>query len=326
MQSTLQRHKQLRSTDPEQVRSHIAQVLCAHQLHLRNPKQALNTELYYRAGTHLGFGRLRYGTTVHIAPEPLQDFYLLQLPVHGKEQLHLHNQRLDYGLTVAAIINPEQEFDMQHTDTTNKLFVRINRRRLEHFFQQHYQRPLQGNLHFSPLLSLQHDAGHSLWHMLQWQFSEASEGILFDRPDALQRLEETFLATLLELWPHNQPLQMAGSITPHAIKKAKDHIAQHLEQTLTISQIATAADISSSSLYNGFKSFVGVSPMQYVKQQRLQHIHQLLLDADPTSTTVTELALQTGFCHLGQFSADYQRQFGIRPSVTLQQKCSAIQS
>ncbi|MGG4774777.1 helix-turn-helix domain-containing protein [Paenalcaligenes sp. Me52] len=322
MQCALEHHKQLRSTDPEQVQSHIAQVLCPHQLHLRNPKHPLNTELYYRPGTHLGFGRLRYGTTVHIAPQPLQDFYLLQLPVHGKEQLHLHNQHLDYDLTVAAIINPEQEFAMQHADTTNKLFVRINRHSLEQFFQQHYQRPLQGLLQFAPLLSLQKEAGYSLWHMLQWQFSEASEGVLFDRLEARQRLEETFLATLLDLWPHNQPLQLTATITPHAIKKVKDYVAQNLSAALTISQIASAADISSSSLYSGFKSFVGLSPMQYVKQQRLQHIHQLLLAADPKSATVTELALQTGFCHLGQFSADYQRQFGVRPSVTLQQKGS----
>lgn len=281
MQCALQRHTQLRSTDPEQVQSHIAQVLCPHQLHLSNPRQTLNTELYYRSGTHLGFGRLRYGTTVHISPQPLQDFYLLQLPVHGKEQLHLHNQQLDYDLSVAAIINPEQEFAMQHTDTTNKLFVRINRHSLEQFFQQHYQRPLQGLLQFAPLLSLQKEAGYSLWHVLQWQFAEASEGILFDRLEARQRLEETFLATLLDLWPHNQPLQLTANLTPHTIKKAKDYVAQNLGAALTISQIATAADISSSSLYSGF-------------------------------------------CHLGQFSADYQRQFGVRPSVTLQQKRSTV--
>lgn len=323
MQHILHRYAQLQSVDLDQVQSHVAAVLCPHHLNLQAQSKSLNTELYYRAGARLGFGRLRYGTAVHIRPQPLQDFYLLQIPIEGHEQLQLANQHFHYNTQTAALINPEQEFEMVHSDQANKLFVRICRKSLEQFYQNYYHSPLINNLEFVPLQSLEGAAGQSLWRLLHWQFNEAAEGMLFDNPSATQHLEDTFFASLLDIWPHNQSPHNAtptsGSITPHTIKCAKDYIHQHLTQPLSVSMIAQAVGISTRSLYMGFNRFVEQSPMQYVKQQRLKYAHQQLIQADPKQQSVTEIAYLTGFTHLSQFSADYQRLFGVRPSLTLHQ-------
>lgn len=42
-----------------------------------------------------------------------------------------------------------------------------------------------------------------------------------------------------------------------------------------------------------------------------------LLMADSHSTTVTDIAMRFGFCHLGQFAADYRKAFQELPSETL---------
>lgn len=320
MQHFLQRYSQLQSTDIDQVQDHVAAVLCPHQLYLHNHQQPLNTELYYRASQRLGFGRLRYGTAVDIRPEPLKAFYLLQIPLAGHEQIQLANQQFNYDTTAASMLNPDQEFQMQHSDQADKLFIRICQTSLEHFFYTHYQRPLQGALQFAPLQPLQHGAGLSLWHLLQWQFAEASTGILLDSSQTAQRLEDTFFATLLEVWPHNQHAIASTSLTPKSIKQAKSYIAEHLTSPLNVTLIAEAVGISSRSLYSGFAQYVGLSPMQYVKQQRLQSAHQQLQHADPQLHSVTEIALLAGFSHLGQFAKDYQQAYGLRPSATLNKK------
>lgn len=319
MQQLLQRYAQLHSVDLDQVQSHVSSVLCPHVLQLNRHSKSLKTELFYKSSPRLGFGRLRYGAAVHIRPEPLQDFYLLQIPIDGYEQIQISDQRFNYDMETASMINPEQEFEMQHSDQANKLFVRINRLEIERFFQEHYQVPLQGNLEFSSLQTLKNGAGQSLWRLLQWQFNEASDGMLFDSPLAIERLEDTFFASLLDIWPHNQSTDVVASmpLTPHTIKKAKTYIHSHLTHPLTVSLIAQSVGISTRSLYMGFNRFVGLSPMQYVKQQRLQHAHQQLLKSDPLQRTVTEIALLTGFTHLSQFAMDYQRAFGVSPSVTL---------
>ncbi|MGH3516372.1 MAG: helix-turn-helix domain-containing protein [Haloechinothrix sp.] len=42
-----------------------------------------------------------------------------------------------------------------------------------------------------------------------------------------------------------------------------------------------------------------------------------LAAADPTTTSVTEIAMQWGFWHLGRFSVTYRRRWGVSPSTTL---------
>lgn len=318
MQHLLTHYAQLQSDDIDKVQAHVSKLLCPHHLHLQHQNKTLSTELYYRASPRLGFGRLRYGAAVHIRPQPLRDFYLLQIPINGYEQIHIKNKKLNSSVNSATMLSPGQEFEMSHSDQANKLFVRICKPSLENFFEQHYQRHLQETITFKPLLSLHTEAGKSLQRVLLWQFQEASDGVLFQNPLAIQQLENTFFSCLLSIWTHNQHLPTTLSLTPHVIKRAKDYIQQRLTQPLSVHQIAEHIGISTRSLYAGFKEFVGLSPMQYVKQERLLRAHQQLVQANPLSTTVTEIALLTGFSHLGQFSMDYQRTFGVRPSHTLQ--------
>lgn len=317
MHQLLHRYIQLQSSDVDHVQSYISGILCSHQLRPHN-KDKVNTHLYYRSGNHLGWGRLSYGQTVDIKPQPLSDFYLLQIPIKGKEIIWLTDKNFSYDYQTASLICPQQLFTMQHNEDTDKLFIRICKKSLLSFFQTHYQRPLEGELVFTPTLSLQHGPGSSLWQLLQWQFYEVSEGTWFNYPAVQKRLEETFLACLLDVWQHNQHLPTARQLTPHSIKKAQDYIHQHLAQPLSVGRISQHVGISTRSLYAGFKEFLGISPMQYVKQERLSTVHKLLQEADPQQHTVTELALLVGFSHLGQFAVDYQSVYGVRPSRTLQ--------
>jgi AraC-like DNA-binding protein len=41
--------------------------------------------------------------------------------------------------------------------------------------------------------------------------------------------------------------------------------------------------------------------------------------ADPTKSTITEIATEFGFWELGRFSLEYRRLFGESPSTTLRQ-------
>ena len=56
--------------------------------------------------------------------------------------------------------------------------------------------------------------------------------------------------------------------------------------------------------------------MTRLRHSRLQQVRRRLLDAAP-GETVTSLATQWGFFHLGRFSGLYRRQFGESPSETL---------
>jgi adenylate cyclase len=66
-----------------------------------------------------------------------------------------------------------------------------------------------------------------------------------------------------------------------------------------------------------FKMFLGTTPLGWVRRVRLSHARQELLNGGP-ETTVTSIALGTGFDQLGRFAGEYRKAFGERPSRTIQ--------
>lgn len=61
-----------------------------------------------------------------------------------------------------------------------------------------------------------------------------------------------------------------------------------------------------------------MSPIAYIKAQRLNGVRRTLKKADPETTMVMSLAQQWGFWSNGHFARDYQKMLGELPSETLQ--------
>jgi transcriptional regulator GlxA family with amidase domain len=63
--------------------------------------------------------------------------------------------------------------------------------------------------------------------------------------------------------------------------------------------------------------FLGVSPMRYLLLQRLNKARSALRRADPSTTSVTQIARSHQFRELGRFAVTYRTTFGETPSATL---------
>ena len=119
---------------------------------------------------------------------------------------------------------------------------------------------------------------------------------------------------MFELHAHNQSAYRSEAALPHVLRRALEYMEDQAGQAIGIADIAQASGVSVRSLYAGFKDHLGVSPMARLKQMRLDQARARLLRG---GASVTDVALGCGFTHLGQFSADYRRRFGERPSDTL---------
>ena len=60
-----------------------------------------------------------------------------------------------------------------------------------------------------------------------------------------------------------------------------------------------------------------MGPIRYLWLRRMHLARRALICADPTKTTVTEVATQFGFWELGRFATSYRALFGQSPSVCL---------
>ncbi|MNH34131.1 transcriptional regulator EutR [compost metagenome] len=78
--------------------------------------------------------------------------------------------------------------------------------------------------------------------------------------------------------------------------------------------------MSLRSLYALFDRQLGITPKQYVRQRKLERVRAILTDASCTVRSVTEIAMDYGFLHLGRFAESYRMCYGELPSETLKRR------
>lgn len=85
----------------------------------------------------------------------------------------------------------------------------------------------------------------------------------------------------------------------------------------SIVDICMELNISQRNLQYSFKNILGVTPNAYLYHLRLNRARGQLIKPESAHTTVTEIATNWQFWHLGRFANDYLRLFGELPSTTL---------
>jgi AraC family ethanolamine operon transcriptional activator len=97
---------------------------------------------------------------------------------------------------------------------------------------------------------------------------------------------------------------------------ALDYIEGHASKPPSIEEICRASGVSWRTLDYAFRERFDLTPKQYLQAIRLQRVRRDFLRKYPHSS-ISDIAATWGFWHMGQFAADYRRQFGELPSETV---------
>ena len=96
------------------------------------------------------------------------------------------------------------------------------------------------------------------------------------------------------------------------IKAMLRYIHDHCADPLSTAHIAKAAAISESECLRCFRSTIGTTPIQYLRQHRIQKAAHLLLD---TALPVSAVAEACGFQDLSYFTKTFREMKGCTPTV-----------
>jgi AraC-like DNA-binding protein len=96
-------------------------------------------------------------------------------------------------------------------------------------------------------------------------------------------------------------------------------IDAHLEEPLTLGRLCAVAGVGGRSLQQAFLSRRGMSPMRFVVERRLHRAHARL-SGSGRRDSVSAVALECGFGHLGRFGTLYREVYGEPPSQTLRRR------
>lgn len=93
------------------------------------------------------------------------------------------------------------------------------------------------------------------------------------------------------------------------------HVAQyinkHLHRSLQIKELADEACMSEPNFYRTFKQTFGMTPVDYINQQRLALASQLLRT---TSRSLEDISMECGFNNLTYFMKLFRREIGSSPT------------
>jgi AraC-like DNA-binding protein len=106
------------------------------------------------------------------------------------------------------------------------------------------------------------------------------------------------------------------------IGKAVAHLEHNLDKPVSIDELASLVNMSSSGFHKKFKQVMHSSPLQYAKSIKLNRAQGYLMDGKG----VSETAYMVGYNNLAQFSREYKRHFGFLPSATREAIWSSLPS
>ncbi|WP_009907381.1 helix-turn-helix transcriptional regulator, partial [Burkholderia thailandensis] len=104
---------------------------------------------------------------------------------------------------------------------------------------------------------------------------------------------------------------------PGKYRRAYRYLMERLDQRdLSVREIAAHIDVTERALQAAFKTYLGLSPSELIRRQRMERIRGELLSDAPRAASVLEIASRWGIQHRSTLVNGYRRMFDEAPSQT----------
>ncbi|MHB8188865.1 MAG: AraC family transcriptional regulator [Ferrimicrobium sp.] len=322
----LERYEIFSSNVIREAEKGIEEVLGPHRLTV----QARDTS-NFRASLHaarlrdITFGYLDYRVAAEITCElPTNDYFFVFMPTNGSGTFWIGNSTLETSTAQAFVAPLRAPLRFSLDSDSPHLFIRVSRMLLERQLSRMLGRSLRSEITFDYSLNQFSQLSMRWLSAIQLLHEEIANPTPLSRIETgLTSLEDYIATTLLLIQPSNysQALQAPGR-TPasRTLRRAIEFIDIHLAEEITMSDLARATGCSVRTLQSAFSSELDTSAITYIRDQRLQRVHDELRDSSRLLTemvSIAEVARSWGFTHMGRFAAFYHSRFGENPSDTL---------
>jgi AraC-like DNA-binding protein len=113
-----------------------------------------------------------------------------------------------------------------------------------------------------------------------------------------------------------RPSSSTPALAIQRIRMVEEWIDAHLADPITLGRLCAVAGVGDRYLESAFRAHRGQTPLRFVVARRLAWVRRSLLESKP-GESVTQLAHDAGFVHLGRFAARYRSSYNESPSATL---------
>ncbi|MFI1584610.1 AraC family transcriptional regulator [Embleya sp. NPDC020630] len=245
--------------------------------------------------------------------------YFVNIGFSGAISASCGGLRADLDEATAGVANPgdTQELRPLRGQRTRFLGLRIAAALVDQEFAALTGHPPVSTVRFDFALDLAESKGRTVRLLVGSLLEQLDSGNPLFLREELQRSQVRCLVTALLL---GQPHSHTGELHdgpqpgyPRSLRAALAFIEANLAEHIRLGDIADAAGCSPRTLGSAFRDRLGLSPMAYVRNLRLDRIREnILTSADPVGT----IAYRWGVSHLGRFAGEYRDRFAELPSHT----------
>jgi len=313
-----QRRRLLRSRDAEEVGAHLSALRYQFELAPRDARQ-LDVCINAAILGNMVFGYDRFGAPVTIQTGPTYGDYTILLPIREHVELVTGKHSIVCGPHLAGVLSPTRDHLFRTQAGSAKLHLRLSGTALTRYLTALLGAPLKAPPELAPKMSLTDGCGRRLAGYLRLALADFLESGSPPCPITVSAFEEFIISELLLSHPHNYTeavVRLERPIVPRDVRRVIEYMKAHLRSPVTLSEIVQVSGLPGRTLFKHFKDSLGVSPMRYLREIRLDEVGKALVRAE-REEGVTAIAAQWGFDHMGRFSSDYRKRYGERPSETL---------
>ncbi len=226
----------------------------------------------------------------------------------------IHEKNRTYGNDEIIVLDDNKHFDLIVSEPCYIYTLAIEKEILQREFESFFNTPFaevykKQDIYLDPERS---EAYYSLFkEQMRLLRQNSEEGISRETCAVLE------LEILKKLFPFFQFRPKKINYLPKYIRDGRVLLEQNINATYTIADLVEDLQVSKRTIQHGFKHYLGFTPKEYQQYIRLNGIRKTILGVKDPHITLSKIAANYNYSHLGHFSAEYKKFFGESPSQTL---------
>jgi AraC-like DNA-binding protein len=263
-------------------------------------------------GASLSFGEFQCGLDLALGEQGTTHAVILGF--RGESEYVQSGKHHFCDATHGVVRTGQRSSRWRHGSGASNLYLDVSIDTLNRHYKSLTNEELTRPIEFNPELASQ--ATKSLMISVCSRAGSGSE--IAEFPTLRTGFTEMLVHCLLLQQPNNHSACLNKAATPEPPQKqrqAEEFMRANADLPITMADVAGAAGMSVRSLARSFQKYRSSAPRVFLRQMRLERAHRMLL-LPQTSSSVSKVAFDCGFVHLGRFSKYYSEHFGELPSET----------
>lgn len=263
-------------------------------------------------------GYVKPGTTASVDPGDLSAYHV-NVALSGRVYSRCGDQEAVASPQVATVFSPDRHTSLPRWEgDAAQLSIKFARTRVEEELAALLGHPVVKPIDFQLAFNVGYGPGMEWNAVLGALLQSIDPGGSRLRAHQVELMERALICGLLLSQPHSYSDELVHGPSAAAPRGALDVVLEEIDRApdrgYTVADLARLSGMSARSLQYAFQERFQLSPMQYLRQVRLDRVHD---DLAAGAGTVSDIAAYWGFTNPSRFARAYRERFKEFPAATL---------